>query len=75
MLIIFMKLLTYLKIIIVLILVSPLFAHSQEREREGPIDVTEVIIKNKDLVDFIRERVFRVVDSLIVPQRPIYAIL
>lgn len=53
-----------------LIFASPLFSHSQEREREGDIYVNEVIIKNKGLIDFIRERVFKVVDSLIVPQTP-----
>lgn len=60
-----------MKIIIsMLIFASPLFSHSQEREREGDIYVNEVIIKNKGLIDFIRERVFKVVDSLIVPQTP-----
>lgn len=63
-----MKLLSYLKIInIVLILTIPSFLHSQEWQREGTIYVIEVIINNKDLVSFIKERVFPVVDSLIVP--------
>lgn len=66
----FMKHLDVKIVIFILIIFGPLFGYSQKWGREGLIYVTEVAINNKNLVDFIKERVFSVVDSLIEPQTP-----
>lgn len=62
---------SHIKIIILIIIsLSSPFVKAQKRERKSVFSVTEVVIKNKNLVDFIRERVFKVADSLIEPQYP-----
>lgn len=57
-------------IIILLLYFSTFSVRSQEMNREATQYITEVVIKNKNLVDFIEERVFKVADSIIEPHYP-----